>query len=186
MLVFLKAPFLVLHFSYYTLMTFLMMLSVILPSMLMILLFILIILVSIAIRHLWQQPELASELESDLRDTVEWSRKWLVDFSAGKTQLILFDWSNNAASVDVKLDCSVVEEKSSFKRLGLTFPYRLDSGPYIIAVAQIPPRKLESWFVLWIFFLLRLLCISVNIPYGYAWNMVVMSGLVLLVATCNC
>ena len=35
---FLKAPFLVLQFSYYTLMTFLMMFSVILPSMLMILL----------------------------------------------------------------------------------------------------------------------------------------------------
>ena len=41
MLVFLKAPFLVLHFSYYTLMTFLMMLSVVLLSMLMILLSIL-------------------------------------------------------------------------------------------------------------------------------------------------
>ena len=38
---FLKAPFLVLHFSYYTLMTFLMMLSVILLSMLMMLLFVL-------------------------------------------------------------------------------------------------------------------------------------------------
>ena len=38
---FLKAPLLVLHFSYYTLMTFLMMLSVILLSMLMILLSIL-------------------------------------------------------------------------------------------------------------------------------------------------
>ena len=35
MLEFLKAPFLVLHFSYYTLMTFLMMLSVILLSTLM-------------------------------------------------------------------------------------------------------------------------------------------------------
>ena len=41
MLEFLKAPFLVLHFSYYTLMTFLTMVSVILLSMLMILLFIL-------------------------------------------------------------------------------------------------------------------------------------------------
>ena len=38
---YLRAPFLVLHFSYYTLMTFLMMLSVMLPSMLMILLSIL-------------------------------------------------------------------------------------------------------------------------------------------------
>ena len=32
---------------------------------------------------LWQQPELASELESDLQDTVAWGRKWLVDFNAG-------------------------------------------------------------------------------------------------------
>ena len=34
---------------------------------------------------LWQQLELASELESDLQDTVDWSRKWLVDFNARKT-----------------------------------------------------------------------------------------------------
>ena len=33
---------------------------------------------------LWQQLELASELESDLQDTVDWSKKWLVDFNAGK------------------------------------------------------------------------------------------------------
>ena len=37
---------------------------------------------------LWQQLELASELETDLRDTVDWGRKWLVDFNAGKTQLV--------------------------------------------------------------------------------------------------
>ena len=40
---------------------------------------------------LQQQLELASELESDLRDTVDWSRKWLVDFNAGKTELVSFD-----------------------------------------------------------------------------------------------
>ena len=40
---------------------------------------------------LWQQLELASELESDLGDTVVWDRKWLVDFNAGKTQLVLFN-----------------------------------------------------------------------------------------------
>ena len=39
---------------------------------------------------LWQQLELVSELESDLQDTVEWGRKWLVDFNAGKTQLVSF------------------------------------------------------------------------------------------------
>ena len=41
---------------------------------------------------LLQQLDLASELESDLRDIVDWRRKWLVDFSATKTQLVLFGW----------------------------------------------------------------------------------------------
>ena len=35
-------------------------------------------------------------------------------------------------------------------------------------------------------FLQRLLCIFINLPYGHAWNTVVMSGLALLVATWNC
>ena len=30
---------------------------------------------------LWQQLELASELEFDLRNTMDWGRNWLVDFS---------------------------------------------------------------------------------------------------------
>ena len=66
---------------------------------------------------LWQQLELASELESDLQDTVDWGRKWLVDFNAGKTQLVLFDQSNNTGAIDVKMDGSVLEKKSSFKML---------------------------------------------------------------------
>ena len=53
---------------------------------------------------LWQQLELASELLSDLRDTLDWGKKWLVDSNAGKTQLVLFDRSNNNASIDVKMD----------------------------------------------------------------------------------
>ena len=36
---------------------------------------------------LQQQLELASELESDVRDTADCGKKWLVDFNAGKTQL---------------------------------------------------------------------------------------------------
>ena len=43
------------------------------------------------VSDLWQELELASELESDLRDTVEWGEKWLVDFIAGKSQLVFFD-----------------------------------------------------------------------------------------------
>ena len=60
---------------------------------------------------LWQQPELASELDSDLRDTVDWGRKRLVDFNAGKTQWVSFDWSNKTDAINVKMDQSVLEEK---------------------------------------------------------------------------
>ena len=60
---------------------------------------------------LWQQLELASELESDLQDTVNWGKKWLLDFNAGKTQLVSFEQSNNTGSVDVKMDQSILEEK---------------------------------------------------------------------------
>ena len=44
---------------------------------------------------LWQQPELASEPQSDLRDTLHWDRKWLVDFNAEKNQLLSFDRFND-------------------------------------------------------------------------------------------
>ena len=37
---------------------------------------------------LWKQLELVSELESDLRDTVDWGKKWLLGFSAEKTLLV--------------------------------------------------------------------------------------------------
>ena len=66
---------------------------------------------------LWQQLELASELESDLRDTVDCCSTWLVDFSAGKIQLVLFDQSDNTGDIDMKVGGSVLEEKSSFKML---------------------------------------------------------------------
>ena len=58
-----------------------------------------------------QQVELASELESDLWDTVDWGKKWLVDFNAGKTQMISFDLSSDTDSIDMKMDVSVLEEK---------------------------------------------------------------------------
>ena len=67
---------------------------------------------------LWQQLELASELESDLGDTVDWGKKWLVDFNAGKSQLVSFSQSNNNSSIDLKMNGSVFKEKSSFKMLG--------------------------------------------------------------------
>ena len=86
---------------------------------------------------------MASELESDLRDTVNWSRKWLVDFNTRKTRLLSFDRPNNTGAIDVKMDGSVLVEKSPFKILGLTFSSKLDWGSYIISIAKTSPRKLE-------------------------------------------
>ena len=93
---------------------------------------------------LWQQLELASEFESDLRDTVDWGKKWLVDFNAGKTQPVLFDWSKNTGAIDVKMDGSVLEEKSSFKMLGLIFCSKLDWGSYIISIAKTASKKIGA------------------------------------------
>ena len=59
-------------------------------------------------------------------ETLVWDRKWLVDFNAGKTQLLLFDLSHDNGAIDAKMDGSVLGEKSSFKMLGLTFSSKLD------------------------------------------------------------
>ena len=93
---------------------------------------------------LWQQLELASELESDLRDKVDWGKKWLVDFNAGKTQLVSSDRSNNNGSIDVKMGGSILDEKSSFKMLGLTFSAKLDWGSYIISIAKTASKKIGA------------------------------------------
>ena len=87
---------------------------------------------------------MASKLESDLGDTVDWGKKWLVDLNAGKTQLVLFGQSNNYGSIDAKMDGSVLEEKSSFKMLGLTFSSKLDWGPCIISIAGTASKEIGA------------------------------------------
>ena len=85
-----------------------------------------------------------AELESCLQDNVDQDKKWIVDFNAGKTQVVSFDWSINTGAIEVKMDGFVLEEKLSFKMLVLTFSSELDWGTYI----KLSPRKLEPWFVL--------------------------------------
>ena len=59
---------------------------------------------------------------------MDWGGKWLVDFDAGKTHLVLLDHSNNTGAICVKMDGSVLEENSSFKILGFSLCSRLDWG----------------------------------------------------------
>ena len=46
--------------------------------------------------------------------------------------------------IDVKMDGSVFEEKSSFKILGLTFSSKLDWGTYIISIAKTASKKIGA------------------------------------------
>ena len=45
-----------------------------------------------------------------------------------------------------------LRKKSYFKILGLPFSSKLDWSCSVISIVKQPPRKFESWFVLWIFF----------------------------------
>ena len=75
---------------------------------------------------------------------MNWGKKWLVDFNAGKTQLVLFDRSNNNGSIDVKMNGSVLAEKSSFKILRLTFSSKLDCGSQIISISKTVSKKIGA------------------------------------------
>ena len=129
---------------------------------------------------------MASELESDLRDTVDWGKKWLVDFNAGKTQLVLFDWSNNNGSIDVKMCGSILEEKSSFKMLGLTFSSKLDWGSYIISIAKTASKKIGALIRSMKFLSAEVALYLYKSTIRPLWNTVVTSGLVPPVTTWIC
>ena len=75
---------------------------------------------------------------------MDWGKKWLVDFNAGKTQLVSFERSNNNGSIDVKMGGSILEEKSSFKLLGLTFSFKLDWDSYIISIVKTASKKVGA------------------------------------------
>ena len=87
---------------------------------------------------------MASKLESDLLDPVNWPNKWHVVFNAGKTQLVSFDWSNNTGFIWVEIDGSVLEEKSSCRILGLSFSSKLDCGSYIISIAKTACKRIRA------------------------------------------
>ena len=76
----------------------------------------------------------------------------------------MFDQSHNAGAIDVKVDGSVLEEKSSFKMLGLTFSFKLDRGSYIIPIAKTALKKIGALILSLKFLSPEVLCISINLP----------------------
>ena len=75
---------------------------------------------------------------------MDWGGTLLVDFNAEKTQLLLVDRFNNNVSIDVKMDGSILEGKSSFNMLGFTFSSKLDWGSYIISIAKTASKKIGA------------------------------------------
>ena len=138
MLEFLKAPFLVLHFSCYILMTFLMMVSVILLSMLMILLSI----VSV-IGHLICDNNLNRLLNLNLIDKTLWTgvRSGLLISMLGK-----LTWFHLTGPITMVL--FMWKYRDLFLRknhhLGLTFSSKLDWGFYIFYIAKTASKKIGA------------------------------------------
>ena len=75
---------------------------------------------------------------------MDWGKKWIIDFSAGKTQLVSSYQSDNTGSIDMEMNGSVLEEKSSFKMLGLIFTSKLDWGSYIVSLAKTASKKIGN------------------------------------------
>ena len=116
---------------------------------------------------------MASELISDLQHTglVQEVACW---FQYWKIQNALFEQRNNAGAIDVKIGRSVFEKKNCLLRCwGCLSLLNWISALTLSLLLKLPSRKSDSWFVLWSFFLPRLLCIFINLPYGPAWNTVV-------------
>ena len=87
------------------------------------------------------------------------ARLWL-------TSLVSVDQSKNIGAIDMKMDWSVLEEKSSFTILGLTLLLNWIWALTFSLLLKLPPRKLQPLFILWSLFLLRL-PVSINLPYNH-------------------
>ena len=114
---------------------------------------------------------------------LEWCNKWLVDFNVGKTQLVLLKWSNNSGSIDVRMDGSVIEEKSSFKMLRLTFSCKSDWDSQNISIPKTASKKIGTLIRSMKFVSPEVALYIYISTICHVWNTVVKSGLVLLVAT---
>ena len=105
---------------------------------------------------------MASELESDLQDTVDWCRKWLTDFNVEKTQIVSFDQSKDTGAINVKMNGSVIDKKSAFQILGLAFSSILDWGSYIISIAKTPFKKIGT-----LIRPIKFFSLEVAVPYSH-------------------
>ena len=162
MLEFLRVLFLVLHFSYYALMIFLILLSVILLSMLMILPFP----APSVIRNLICGNNQNWLLNLNLIYDILWTGAWSGLLISMLKKLKWFHLASliKTGAIDVKMDGSVLEENHLLKCWGWLSLLSWIGTLTLFLMLKLPERKLQPWFFLWSYLLLRLLCISINLP----------------------
>ena len=85
-------------------------------------------------------------LESDLRDIVEWGKKWLVTFNAGKTKLLSVSKCHRATPFSIAMNGEDLPENNSFRLLGLTFSKSLTWNEYVEAIAKAAAQKVGSLY----------------------------------------
>ena len=102
------------------------------------------------------------KVESELQDIAGQGRKWFVNFSARKTLLISFDWCKTSDAIDMEIYGSALEEKSSFKMLGLPFSFRLDQGSFIPETAS---KKIGALIVSMKYLSSEVALISIILPF---------------------
>ena len=59
--------------------------------------------------------------------------------------MVLFDWANSNGFICVKMNGSVLEEKSCFKMLGLIFSSKFNWGSYIISIAKTASKEIGAF-----------------------------------------
>ena len=85
-------------------------------------------------------------LESDLHDIVEWGKKWLVTFNAGKTKLLSVSKCHRATPFSIPMNGKDLPENNSFRLLGLTFSNSLTWNEYVEAIAKSAAQKVGSLY----------------------------------------
>ena len=68
---------------------------------------------------------------------MDYNRNWLIDLSSGKSKLVSLNCSNNLGAIEIKMNGSVLDEKSSFKDAAPTLSL------FIVYIANTVSKKLE-------------------------------------------
>ena len=99
---------------------------------------------------------------------MDWSQKWLFNFNAGKTSLILFDQSNNTNAIDVKMIESVLKEIHLLRCWGLNFSSKFDWGSYIISIGKTASKKIGALILSLKFLSPEVVLYLYKLPYSHA------------------